>query len=239
MRQYGIVLCRRPCESDAAPARTPISQWFTQSAESRRRADECLNFDGTNATCIANGRVYSAAGAFAFDRSPCWSASVLLFCRRWCGDSGGAVQQTRCDFQKYFIDSLIRQGGRLGEASSERAGQRFSLSSRHHPGLGEVGLGRDKIEHCVFAPVFVRLLQPEGDVVEGILKRDVVDNHNRIRATIVGRADRAKALLPGGVPNLELDCLAANGCRFDPEVDTDRRDELFLKNTAAEPSQEA
>jgi hypothetical protein len=239
MRQYSIVLCRRPCESDAARAPTPISQWFTQSAESRRREDECLNFDGTNATWIANGRVYSAAGAFAFDPSPCWSASVLFFCRPWCGDSGGAVQQTRCDFQKHFIDSLIRQGGRLGEANSERAGQRLSLSSCHNPGLGEVGLGRDKIEHCVFAPVFMRLLQPEGNVIEGVLKRDVVYNHNRIRATIVGRADGAKTLLPGGVPNLELDCLAADGCRFDLEVDTDRREELLLKNTAAEPSQEA
>ena len=51
------------------------------------------------------------------------------------------------------------------------------------------------------------LLEPGGDIVEGLLLGDVVDQDDPVRALVVGRGDRLEALLPGRVPDVQLELL--------------------------------
>lgn len=53
--------------------------------------------------------------------------------------------------------------------------------------------------------VLLDILQPVGDVVEGLQICDVVQQQDAHRAPVVGGGERSEALLTGGVPNLQLD----------------------------------
>ncbi len=54
---------------------------------------------------------------------------------------------------------------------------------------------------------------------------DVVDEDDPLRPAEVGGGDGAEALLPGGIPDLELHALIVDFNVFDFEVDADRCDE--------------
>ena len=60
----------------------------------------------------------------------------------------------------------------------------------------------------VCARVLLDIPDPVLDVVEALLVGDVVDEHDAHRPAIVGSGDGAEPLLPGSVPDLELDLLA-------------------------------
>ena len=56
---------------------------------------------------------------------------------------------------------------------------------------------------------------------------------------VVGRCDGVEPLLAGGVPDLQLDLLAAQLDRLDLEVDPDRRDERVVEGVVREPEEDA
>ena len=67
-------------------------------------------------------------------------------------------------------------------------------------------------------------MQPLLHVVEGLVVGDVVDDDDAVGSAVVGRGNGAEALLPRGVPNLELDGLAVELDGADLEVDPDGGD---------------
>ena len=50
-------------------------------------------------------------------------------------------------------------------------------------------------------------LEPSGDVVEGFLLGDVVDQDDAVGALVVGGGDGLEAFLAGGVPDVQLELL--------------------------------
>ena len=69
------------------------------------------------------------------------------------------------------------------------------------------------------------LRHPGAHGVEGAPVRDVVDEHDALRAAEVGPRDRPELLLARGVPDLELDALPVQIDRLNLKVDADGRDE--------------
>ena len=65
--------------------------------------------------------------------------------------------------------------------------------------LGNIGAG-----------MLVYLLQPVGDVVEGLLLGAVVHQNNAHSTLVVGLCDCPETLLASCVPNLQLDLLIIN-----------------------------
>ena len=61
-------------------------------------------------------------------------------------------------------------------------------------------------------------------MLEGLRVGGVVHDDDAVRAAVVAARDRAEALLPRRVPNLQLDRLAVHHDGLEPEVDADRRD---------------
>merc|ERR1719247_890841 len=87
--------------------------------------------------------------------------------------------------------------------------------------------------------VLVHLLDPGVDVVEGLAVPGVVDHDDPVRAAVVRGRDRAEPLLPGGVPDLELDGLPLNGQRAEAEVHADGGDVAVREAVVREPQEEA
>ena len=87
------------------------------------------------------------------------------------------------------------------------------------PAVVHVALvAQDHLLH-VRGGVLLDVPDPVLDVVEALLVGDVVDEHDAHGAAVVGRRDRAEALLARGVPDLQLDLLAVQLDRADLEVD--------------------
>ena len=67
--------------------------------------------------------------------------------------------------------------------------------------------------------VLLDVSDPVLDVVEALLVRDVVDEHDAHGAPVVGGRDGPEPLLPRRVPNLQFDFLPIQLDRPDLEVD--------------------
>lgn len=88
--------------------------------------------------------------------------------------------------------------------------------------VDEVALVADEEEDGVFLGVGLHLVHPElADVVEAERVGEVEDQQDTLTAPVVGTGDRPKALLPRGVPDLELDVFAINLDGLEAEVHPD------------------
>lgn len=84
--------------------------------------------------------------------------------------------------------------------------------------------------HCA-RRYFVDISQPLDDVLEALLVRDVVNEHDPHCPSVVRSGDCVKPLLAGGVPYLELDLLPFQVHRFDFEIYACKRERLNLPLT--------
>lgn len=76
-----------------------------------------------------------------------------------------------------------------------------------HHAVRSIALVRDEDLGHVGVGVLVDLLEPVGDVIEGLLVSAVVDQNDPHCTLVVGLSDRAETLLPGSVPHLQLHTL--------------------------------
>ena len=65
-------------------------------------------------------------------------------------------------------------------------------------------------------------MEPLLYVIKTIIVSDIVDHDDPVGAAVVGRSDRAEALLACCIPDLELDGLAIQLNCADLEVNTNR-----------------
>eukprot|EP00315_Gephyrocapsa_oceanica_P002533 CAMPEP_0185340838 /NCGR_PEP_ID=MMETSP1363-20130426/98327_1 /TAXON_ID=38817 /ORGANISM="Gephyrocapsa oceanica, Strain RCC1303" /LENGTH=272 /DNA_ID=CAMNT_0027940067 /DNA_START=526 /DNA_END=1342 /DNA_ORIENTATION=+ len=78
---------------------------------------------------------------------------------------------------------------------------------------------------------------PRGDVGEGLLVGDVVDEEDAHGAAVVGRRDGLEPLLPRRVPDLQFDSLAVQLHAPDLKVDPNRGDEGLREGVIGKPHQ--
>ena len=144
------------------------------------------------------------------------------------GGAGGLGLHPRLDLRRHGEEGLLDVGRGLGrgleELNAERVGELLALLGGDDALRGQVGLVADQELVDVLASVPVDLVQPLLHVVEGLVVGDVVDDDDAVGSAVVGRGNGAEALLPRGVPNLELDGLAVELDGADLEVDPDGGD---------------
>ena len=51
------------------------------------------------------------------------------------------------------------------------------------------------------------LIQPRGDIIEGLFLSNIIDQDNAIGSFIVSRSDGLESLLTGGIPDVEFEFL--------------------------------
>merc|ERR1719326_1363726 len=82
-------------------------------------------------------------------------------------------------------------------------------------------------------------MQPRLHVLERLAVSGVIHDDDAVRAAVVAARDRAEALLPRRVPNLQLDRLALQLDRADFEVDADGGDVALRVGVIGKAQQEA
>lgn len=65
------------------------------------------------------------------------------------------------------------------------------------------------------------VLQPRGQMIEGVPPGDVIDQQRSRRSAVVGARDGAEGLLPGRVPDLQFDLFAIDGDHARPKLHSD------------------
>jgi hypothetical protein len=130
-------------------------------------------------------------------------------------------------------------GGGFEELDAEGVGELLALLGRDDSLGREVGLVADEELVDILAGVAVDLVEPLLDVVKGFVVGDVVDDDDAVGAAVVRGGDGAEALLSGGVPNLELDCLAVELDGTNLEVDADGGDIRFRVGVVGESEEKA
>eukprot|EP00421_Protoceratium_reticulatum_P000299 CAMPEP_0168370694 /NCGR_PEP_ID=MMETSP0228-20121227/7393_1 /TAXON_ID=133427 /ORGANISM="Protoceratium reticulatum, Strain CCCM 535 (=CCMP 1889)" /LENGTH=213 /DNA_ID=CAMNT_0008383569 /DNA_START=16 /DNA_END=656 /DNA_ORIENTATION=- len=81
--------------------------------------------------------------------------------------------------------------------------------------------------------------QPLVDLVKRLAVAYVIHQHDAIRTAVVGAGDGAEALLPSGVPDLELDVLLVHGNGLEAEVHTNRSDVAVSERIVRKTQEEA
>jgi len=106
------------------------------------------------------------------------------------------------------LESLVDVGGVEGGGLEEQEPLLLrELVGRlllHRPLALEIALVADEHDDGARGDVGDELVQPVGDVVKGLLVRDVIDEHRALRAVVDGAGDGAEALLPRRIPDLHL-----------------------------------
>lgn len=89
--------------------------------------------------------------------------------------------------------------------------------------MSQIALVSDEHDDNVAVSVVAQLLEPPRYVdVCGVLG-NVVNEQCTDGTTVVCGCDGTVSLLPGGIPDLRLDCLAVDGNASSSELDTDGR----------------
>merc|ERR1740138_246150 len=117
--------------------------------------------------------------------------------------------------------------------------RRAALLRRNLPLLLVITFVPDKDFTGAVGSVLVDLLNPTIDVVEGLPIASIVNHDDAVRPAVVGGGDRAEALLPGCVPDLELDRLTVDWQGAESEVDTDGGDVRFRELVVSETKEQA
>lgn len=121
------------------------------------------------------------------------------------GLSFHASLDLRCHGQECLFDIVRCLGGCFEEFNAERVGKFLALFGGNDAFGGEVGFVADQKLVDILRGVSIDFVQPLFDVVKGLLIRDVVDDNDPVRASVVRRRNGSEALLAGGVPDLKLD----------------------------------
>lgn len=120
-------------------------------------------------------------------------------------------------------DADARLGARFHEEGGQGAGEGAALVRGHLALAVEVDFVAHEHEHeLVEVGVGLQLGQPvAAQGIEGVAPGDVVDDDDALRAAVVRAAEAAEALLPGRVPDGELDAVAPGDLlhKLDFEVD--------------------
>lgn len=105
-------------------------------------------------------------------------------------------------------ERLLHVGGRLRrrlhEDEAVLARERLALLLLHLPPRLQVRLVADQHDHHVRVRMLTGVLQPRGQVVEGVAAGDVVDEQGARRAAVVRTGDRAECFL-SSLDTKELD----------------------------------
>mmetsp|Transcript_10715 Transcript_10715/g.33796 ORF Transcript_10715/g.33796 Transcript_10715/m.33796 type:complete len:575 (-) Transcript_10715:87-1811(-) len=99
----------------------------------------------------------------------------------------------------------------------------LGLLERHRAHRLLVALVADEQLDRLLPAVVVHVFHPADQVFKRLRVRHVVHEHHAVRPAIVGGCERAEALLPGGVPQLQVDRLGVHLHLKRLEVDADRR----------------
>lgn len=130
------------------------------------------------------------------------------------------------DVEDTFLDLLVNLFGRiyerllyvgscarrsLHEDQSVLAGEGLALLFLHLTPRIQIALVAYQHNDHVRVRVLTRILQPGGQVVEGLPSRDVVHQQGASSSAVIRACDRSESLLPSRVPDLKLDLLAVDG----------------------------
>mmetsp|Transcript_24079 Transcript_24079/g.75448 ORF Transcript_24079/g.75448 Transcript_24079/m.75448 type:complete len:263 (+) Transcript_24079:560-1348(+) len=155
----------------------------------------------------------------------------------------GLARHPVLDLRRHGHESLLDVGGVLGgrleEGDANLVGKRLSSLIVHHLLRREIALVPHQELVHVLVGVAVDLVEPLLDVVEALLVRHIIHHNNAVSPAVVAAGDCAEALLPGSIPNLQLDHLALelHGANF--KVDADGGDVALCVGIIRETQQEA
>mmetsp|Transcript_20604 Transcript_20604/g.53250 ORF Transcript_20604/g.53250 Transcript_20604/m.53250 type:complete len:238 (+) Transcript_20604:150-863(+) len=172
-----------------------------------------------------NHALAAAAAAFALLLSQVDTPVRICFCP-WHGLALHAVLDLRRHGEERGLHVVRALCGRLQERHPVLVRKLLRGLKANLARLAdrEVRLVADQELGHVLARVLVDLDQPIVHAVKRALVGYVVDNDDAVRPAVVCTADRAEALLPRRVPDLQLDGLAIELNRADLEVDADCAD---------------
>lgn len=119
-----------------------------------------------------------------------------------------SLQNLSRHFDKRLIDIGSKTSRRLQKWQIVLFCESLPFRLCYNPLRTEITLVSHQELADIVLSVLLNFLHPPLHVVESLNVGDVVNNDDAVCAPIVCAADCAKALLPGGVPNLQLDRLA-------------------------------
>lgn len=105
---------------------------------------------------------------------------------------------------KRLLHIVRRLGTRLHENQPILLRKRPPLLRRHRPPMLQIVLVPNQHYYHVALTVLPRLLEPAGEVFEGVTAGNVVDEQCAGRAAVVGAGDGPEGFLAGRVPDLEF-----------------------------------
>jgi hypothetical protein len=130
-----------------------------------------------------------------------------------------------CDTDECLVHVDVILCGALPEGNAEFFGKLLAFGCTHDLLVEHVALVPNKNFVDMHICMLLDLGNPVADALEAATIRDIVHEQNALSAAEVARCDGAEALLPGGVPNLQLNASSINVNVLDFEVDPDGSDE--------------
>ena len=106
------------------------------------------------------------------------------------------------------------------------------------PLMLQVAFGRDQDLAYTFGSIALDLLDPGGNVLEGLFVIDGVGEDDASSALVVGLGDVSEPFLTSGVPDLQLDLGFPNLDSFQFEVDADGGHIAVLEDPVTEFGQQ-
>mmetsp|Transcript_20605 Transcript_20605/g.53255 ORF Transcript_20605/g.53255 Transcript_20605/m.53255 type:complete len:308 (+) Transcript_20605:259-1182(+) len=155
----------------------------------------------------------------------------------------GLARHPRFDLRGHLHEGVlhIRRVLRAGLKERDTHGVRELVGClRLHLALArQVALVADEQLVDVLRCIPVNLVQPGLDVLERLRVGDVIHDDDAVRAAVIAARDRAEALLPRRIPDLQLDGLAIELNRANFEVHADRADVRLRVRVVSEAQQQA
>uniref|UniRef100_A0A6B0UML4 Putative secreted protein n=1 Tax=Ixodes ricinus TaxID=34613 RepID=A0A6B0UML4_IXORI len=99
-------------------------------------------------------------------------------------------------------------------------GKGFSLFLLHLSPTLQVTLVSDQHDHHVGVGVLASILQPGGQVIEGVPPGDVIHEESSSGSPVIRSCDGAKGFLPSRVPNLQLNLFPVDSDHAGSELDS-------------------
>mmetsp|Transcript_12876 Transcript_12876/g.21781 ORF Transcript_12876/g.21781 Transcript_12876/m.21781 type:complete len:220 (-) Transcript_12876:3-662(-) len=136
----------------------------------------------------------------------------------------------------FYVERVLGRG--LQEPHVEVVGQLLALGVLHGSLVLQVLLVADEDAGDIFLCVLIDLAHPLGDLGEGVPVRDVIGHNNSVRPLVVAASDGLEPLLPGRVPDLQLNCLSVHVNCSDFEIHPDRGHEVVIEHVVRESEEQ-
>eukprot|EP00420_Gonyaulax_spinifera_P037379 CAMPEP_0197884882 /NCGR_PEP_ID=MMETSP1439-20131203/11186_1 /TAXON_ID=66791 /ORGANISM="Gonyaulax spinifera, Strain CCMP409" /LENGTH=245 /DNA_ID=CAMNT_0043504627 /DNA_START=59 /DNA_END=794 /DNA_ORIENTATION=- len=120
-------------------------------------------------------------------------------------------------------------GACLYEGHAQLLCQLLALLLRHRPLVDKVRLVANQETAYALRGMLLDLLDPASHILEGAAVRDVVHQHDAVRAAVVAVPQASESLLSSSVPDGHLHYLAVHQTSADFEVNADRAREQVLE----------